>query len=82
MSTWGYSYLKLFYWFVCIVVSTFAGSTQGYEDGEGINAKFNHPFGIILNPLDDCLYVCDNANNRIRKVTKSGKNIYLFLIYL
>lgn len=51
---------------------TLAGSTIGNTDGQGINAKFNSPYGITFNPLDDCLYVSDYLNNMIRKVTQSG----------
>lgn len=53
-------------------MKTLAGSTEGYVDGQGINAKLNFPNGIVLNPLDDCLYVCDYGNSMIRKVTRSG----------
>lgn len=55
-----------------IEVHTLAGSTRGYEDGKGTDVKFNNPAGIVLNPIDDCLYVCDYNNSMIRKVTKSG----------
>lgn len=54
-------------------MSTLAGSTQGSNDGVGSIAQFNSPNGIVFNPIDDCLYVCDYSNNVIRKVTKSGK---------
>ena len=55
------------------MVTTLAGSSKGNIDGEGINACFNGPFGICLNPLDECLYTTDRYNNSIRKITVQGK---------
>lgn len=52
-------------------VSTLAGSTQGYFDGEGIYAKFNNPFGIAIDP-DGNLYVSDYFYHNIRKITPLG----------
>eukprot|EP01129_Flabellula_baltica_P003681 TRINITY_DN1342_c0_g1_i3.p1 TRINITY_DN1342_c0_g1~~TRINITY_DN1342_c0_g1_i3.p1 ORF type:complete len:315 (+),score=89.94 TRINITY_DN1342_c0_g1_i3:260-1204(+) len=54
------------------VVSTFAGSSYGYQDGKGEEAMFNDPYGICYSPQDDCLYVCDQGNHRIRKITRDG----------
>jgi sugar lactone lactonase YvrE len=53
------------------VVSDFAGdvsSTSGSSDGTGAGARFDHPTGVAIDSLDN-LYVADNANNTIRKVT-------------
>ncbi|MGI9549678.1 MAG: IPT/TIG domain-containing protein [Aurantibacter sp.] len=49
------------------VVSTLAGSTQGFSDGIAQTAQFNFPFGV---GVDDqgILYVADNGNHRIRKI--------------
>jgi sugar lactone lactonase YvrE len=52
-------------------VSTFAGTTQGFLDGVGTNARFNFPRGIAVGP-DDTIYVADESNHRIRKITPSG----------
>lgn len=50
------------------VVTTVAGGTAGYADGDGATARFNTPSGIIVDGEDN-LYVADTTNNRIRKVT-------------
>jgi sugar lactone lactonase YvrE len=53
------------------MVSTVAGSTVGYLDGNGISAQFNQPFGITL-ASDGNFYIAERENNRIRKMTVSG----------
>lgn len=54
-------------------VSTLAGSSSnGFEDGDGTNAKFDFPFGVAVDPSGNSIYVADAFNNRIRKVTSSG----------
>jgi DNA-binding beta-propeller fold protein YncE len=49
-------------------VSTIAGSTTGYADGDGPTAKFNYPAGLAIDNEGN-LYVADAMNNRIRKVS-------------
>jgi hypothetical protein len=53
-------------------VTTLAGSSNGFQDGIGSDAKMNNPYGICLNLHDNCLYVSDFNNNKIRKVTING----------
>ena len=50
------------------IVSTIAGSTDGYHDGDGVLAKFNSPDGLGIDALGN-LYVADLNNNRIRKIS-------------
>jgi sugar lactone lactonase YvrE len=52
-------------------VSTIAGSTEGYQDGVGTNAKFNFPQGICIDALGN-LYVTELFNFKIRKITADG----------
>jgi len=57
------------------VVTLLAGSSTaatGTTNGTGTAARFNTPIGIVYNPLDGALYVTDNGNNEIRRVTTSG----------
>lgn len=53
------------------VVTTVAGSTEGFVDANGPNAKFSTPIGIAVDATGN-LFVCDNANEKIRKITPQG----------
>jgi sugar lactone lactonase YvrE len=54
-------------------VTTFAGlpTVSGLEDGTGFNALFNQPVGLRLDATGN-LYVVDNGNATIRRVTPAG----------
>lgn len=55
-------------------VSTLAGSAGqcGFADGVGIQARFNSPRGMAIDSGTGNLYVADNGNHIIRKVTQEG----------
>ena len=54
------------------VVSLFAGSgTAGSTDSQGTAASFNQPLGLCIDAQDN-LYVADNMNHRIRRITPDG----------
>ncbi len=54
-------------------LSVLAGSSNsGFADGQGENALFNFPVGIILDENADIL-VADGLNHSIRKVTPEGE---------
>lgn len=52
------------------IVSTFAGSTEGFSDGIGTAAKFNNPMGVSIDK-DDNVYI-SSWGKRVRVITPQG----------
>jgi sugar lactone lactonase YvrE len=54
------------------MVSTVAGTgVAGYVDGAGAQAQFNQPIDVAVD-ANGVLYVADNLNHKIRKITPEG----------
>jgi len=51
-------------------VSTLAGSTRGFADSAGVNAKFDTPCGVAV--WEDKVLVADTGNRRIRVIEPNG----------
>lgn len=56
-------------------VSIFVGSNKkesGCKDAKGLEARFNCPCGITLDRSDMSLYVTDQGNHKIRRISEDG----------
>ena len=53
------------------VVTTIAGSSQGFAEGTGAAAQFSSLYSVAIDSSGN-LYVGDTGNNRIRKITSAG----------
>ncbi|MFY8035055.1 MAG: lectin-like domain-containing protein, partial [Flexibacteraceae bacterium] len=53
-------------------VSTFAGSTPGYQDGPSLTAQFNRPWGIDISSNGFC-FITDYGTRRIRMISPEGE---------
>jgi hypothetical protein len=51
-------------------VSTFAGSTRAWADGQGTNARFNQPRGLSFSQ-NGTAYVADTYNYRVRAISST-----------
>jgi hypothetical protein len=56
-------------------VSVFAGDpahTAGYVDATGSAARFNGPSSLVFDPVADCIYVSDQDNDAVRRISRAG----------
>lgn len=54
-------------------LTTLAGTgSTGSTDASGTSASFNFPFGIAIHPTTGDIYVADQTNHKIRKITTGG----------
>lgn len=53
-------------------VSTFAGSSSGFSDGQGKSAMFNKPTKITFDN-EGFILVCDTGNHKIRRISPTGQ---------
>ena len=53
------------------VVTTIAGSTPGYNDGNVATAQFDDPRAMAIDSSGN-IYVADSANHKIRKIATDG----------
>ncbi len=54
-------------------VTTFAGTgNAGHQDGAYNVARFNHPYDIVFDPIQEYFYVADRDNHCIRKISMLG----------
>jgi len=55
-------------------VHTIAGATEGFADGNALEAQFNTPSGIAIDKGGNII-IADTSNNRIRKLSTDGTKV-------
>ena len=62
-------------------VTVFAGDpnhTRGSSNGQGHAARFSGPTSVVFDPVCDCLYVSDQDQHLIRRISRGGLVTTLF----
>ena len=54
-----------------------AGSSEGFADGTGKNAKFSIPHGMCFDERSQSLLVCDYKNSKLRRIQLNGVLIFV-----
>lgn len=64
-------------------VSTVAGTPgkAGYVDGHNQSALFSYPYDLRFSKHHQALFVCDNSNNKLRKVSLNNGIIHYLSWY-
>ncbi|KAL0484034.1 NHL repeat-containing protein [Acrasis kona] len=60
------------------IITTFAGTGSGGYNLDNTNAKsalINNPIGVTVDHINDCVYIADSGNYRLRSVRRSNLNI-------
>lgn len=55
-------------------VETIAGSSEGFSDGNALQAQFNTPSGVAIDRAGNII-IADTSNNRIRKLSTDGSRV-------
>jgi hypothetical protein len=55
-------------------VTRIAGSTGGFADGTGTNARFNYPYGVTVSPTG-LIVIGDYNNHRIRLISSAAAGV-------
>ncbi len=54
--------------------SLVAGGDKGFEDGDFVQARFDHPQGLLFDGARNRLLVADSGNSKIRTIDLENKN--------
>ncbi len=64
--------IQILSYFLCYTATVAGCKIVGFQNGALNETKFNNPYGIVLNPNDNNLYVSDNNNHCVRMINAQG----------